>query len=535
MGATVGRVLRGFDAFQTHLENIYEKVLRFSMRAPIVIIVGALIIFFASFVALKYVPKTFLPPQDIGEFQVTLELPAGVSLEKMNGVATEVDKIIRGNKEVLNSLLSVGTREGASNQATFYLNLVPRKQRNYNTTEFKNLIREQLKPYAYASPTVGDFDALGGGQRPFAVYIIGPDLNRLDEISRKVYEALKVHPALTDPTYGNKPGKPEVQIQMDKLKAEKYGVSTSVAGAELRTQVDGATPVVFRENGREYDVRVRMQSDQRDLKKSFDEILVPNINGRLVQLSDVAAAKEDTAPLSINRSDRARYISITSDIAANGPGMGAAVTDVKRMLEEGDTKLPPGYRYQFVGQAESFQELIVNMVTALILSVIFIYLVLASLYESFVVPLTIMVVLPLAVCGAFYSLAITGKSLDINSMIGCILLIGIATKNSILLVDYANQKVREDGLSLSEAMIQAGRTRLRPILMTTVALIAGMLPIAIGLNEVSKQRTPMGVAIIGGLITSTLLSLLVVPAVYSYLERFRMWSSKVLGRMFLAD
>ena len=146
-----------------------------------------------------------------------------------------------------------------------------------------------------------------------------------------------------------------------------------------------------------------------------------------------------------------------------------------------------------------------------------------------------MVVLPLAVCGAFYSLALTGKSLDINSMIGCILLIGIATKNSILLVDYANQKVREDGLSLSEAMIQAGRTRLRPILMTTVALIAGMLPIAIGLNEVSKQRTPMGVAIIGGLITSTLLSLLVVPAVYAYMERFRMWSARILGRMFLAD
>ncbi|MEI8026692.1 MAG: efflux RND transporter permease subunit [Pseudomonadota bacterium] len=535
MGATVGRLLRAFDAFQSHLENVYERILRFSMRAPIVILIGALVIFFASFVALKHVPKTFLPPQDIGEFQVTLELPAGVSLEKMNSVATEVDQLIRSNKEVLNTLLTVGSREGASNSATFYINLVPRKQRTFNTSQFKDHIREQLKPYAYASPTVGDFDALGGGQRPFAVYIIGPDLKRLDELSSKVFQALKTHPALTDPTYGNKPGKPEVQIQLDKAKAEKYGVSTTIAGAELRTQVDGATPVVFRENGREYDIRVRMQEDQRDLKKSFNDILIPNINGRLVQLRDVAVAKEDTAPLSINRSDRARYISITSDIAAGGPGMGAAVTDVKRMLSEGETQLPPGYRYQFVGQAESFQELIVNMVTALVLSIVFIYLVLASLYESFVVPLTIMVVLPLAVCGAFYSLALTGKSLDINSMIGCILLIGIATKNSILLVDYANQKVREEGLSLSEAMIQAGRTRLRPILMTTVALIAGMLPIAIGLNEVSKQRTPMGVAIIGGLITSTLLSLLVVPAVYAYMERFRMWSSKVLGRIFLAD
>lgn len=535
MGATVGRALNAFDKFQTMLENIYEKILRFAMRSPITILFLAFVIFLLSFVALKYVPKTFLPPQDTGEFQVTLELPAGVSLEKMDKVATEVDGVIRSNKEVLNSLLSVGTREGASNQATFFINLVPRKERTYDTSQFKDLIREQLKPFAFASPTVGDFDAMGGGQRPFAVYIIGPDLAVLEDISSRVFEKLKVHPALSDPTYGNKPGKPEIQIQIDKEKAEKLGVSTSMAGAELRALVDGSTPVVFRENGKEYNIRVSLKEDQRDLKKSFNEILIPNINGRLVELRDIATANEAIAPLSINRSDRARYISITSDIASGGPGMGAAVTDVKKMLTEGDTKLPPGYRFQFVGQAESFQELVVNMITALVLSIIFIYLVLASLYESFVVPFTIMVVLPLAVCGAFYSLAITGKSLDINSMIGCILLIGIATKNSILLVDYANQKVRDDGLSLSEAMILAGRTRLRPILMTTVALIAGMLPIAIGLNEVSKQRTPMGVAIIGGLITSTLLSLLVVPAVYSYMERFREWSAKFLGRIFLSE
>ena len=152
---------------------------------------------------------------------------------------------------------------------------MPRKQRTFNTSQFKDHIREQLKPYAYAAPTVGDFDALGGGQRPFAVYIIGPDLKRLDELSSKVFQALKSHPALTDPTYGNKPGKPEVQIQLDKAKAEKYGVSTTIAGAELRTQVDGATPVVFRENSREYDIRVRMQEDQRDLKKSFNDIHEP--------------------------------------------------------------------------------------------------------------------------------------------------------------------------------------------------------------------------------------------------------------------
>lgn len=191
-------------------------------------------------------------------------------------------------------------------------------------------------------------------------------------------------------------------------------------------------------------------------------------------------------------------------------------------------------RYQFVGQAENFQELMSNMIVAAGLGTMFIYFVLASLYESFVTPLTIMLVLPLAICGAFYALAITGSSLDLFSMIGCIMLLGVATKNSILLVDYANQQVRQ-GMSLSEAIIASGKARLRPILMTSFALIAGMVPLAIGLNEASKQRTSMGISVIGGLISSTLLTLVVIPAAYTYIERFRVWSGKIMKRIFVAQ
>jgi HAE1 family hydrophobic/amphiphilic exporter-1 len=179
--------------------------------------------------------------------------------------------------------------------------------------------------------------------------------------------------------------------------------------------------------------------------------------------------------------------------------------------------------YAFVGQAESFNELVESMATAGILAIVFIYLVLASLYESFVTPFTIMLVLPLAACGAFIALFVTRQSLEINSMIGCILLLGVATKNSILLVDTANQLI-DSGMKRTEALIKSGKMRLRPILMTTFALIAGMLPVAIGLNEASKQRTSMGIAIIGGLISSTLLSLVVVPAAFVYIDRFRLWA-----------
>jgi HAE1 family hydrophobic/amphiphilic exporter-1 len=298
--------------------------------------------------------------------------------------------------------------------------------------------------------------------------------------------------------------------------------------------VEGATPAVFRQDGREYDIRVRLQDDQRDIKSAFNETYVPNINFRTVKLSNVANAVETTGPASINRQDRGRYIQIAADVAPDGPGLSKAMSDIKTMFETNEIKLGPGMRYQFVGQAESFVELIQNMTIAVILSVIFIYFVLASLYESFVTPFTIMLVLPLAISGALFALLIMGSSLDLNAMIGCILLLGIATKNSILLVDYATQKVQE-GMDRNQAMIEAGKTRLRPILMTSVALIAGMLPVAYGLNEASKQRTTMGIAVIGGVISSTLLSLVVVPAAFSYIDRFRVWAKTKLGRKFLSD
>jgi HAE1 family hydrophobic/amphiphilic exporter-1 len=194
--------------------------------------------------------------------------------------------------------------------------------------------------------------------------------------------------------------------------------------------------------------------------------------------------------------------------------------------------LPPNMKYQFVGQAENFTELMHSMFMAAFLGIMFIYFVLASLYESFITPFTIMLVLPLAACGAFYALAFTGASLDLFSMIGCIMLLGVATKNSILLVDYTNQKIQE-GKTVRDSIIEAGKARLRPILMTSFALIAGMIPLAIGLSEASKQRTSMGIAVIGGLISSTLLTLVVIPAAYTYIERYRVWSGKVMKKIFI--
>lgn len=531
---TVGVVLDKFNDFQTWLEDIYVGVLKFTLKRPFIVLLASVIIFVASFAALKYVPKTFLPPQDAGEFMVSVDLKPGTSLDGMNEVARQVDEQVRTNKEVLSTLLTVGDKNGQPEKADIFVTLVPSKERKgIRTSDVKANVREQMKKFAFANPVVKDFDAVGGGQRPFNINIVGDDMKEIEKYSDMLFQKIKHHPALLDVVTSSRPGKPEFQVIPDRFKAERLGVSTTLMGAELRTQVEGSTPAVFRELGEEYDIRVRMIDSQRDIKGAFNNIYVPNINNSLIRLNAVSKPLDTEGPANINRQDRGRYIQLSADVAPNGPGMGGAITDINRILQE-EIKLPSNMRYQFVGQAENFQELMVNMVVAGALGIMFIYFVLASLYESFVTPFTIMLVLPLAMCGAFYALALTGASLDLFSMIGCIMLLGVATKNSILLVDYAHQQV-EGGMSLYDAVLASGKARLRPILMTSFALIGGMLPLAIGLNEASKQRTSMGIAVIGGLISSTLLTLVVIPAAYSYIERFRVWSGNIMKKIFVAS
>lgn len=527
--AMMERMLKAFDRFQTWLEDVYVKILEITMARPKLVLFTALGIFIFSLFITKYIPKTFLPAQDNGEFMVALDLPPGTSLEKMDKVAKEVDEVLRKEKEVFQTVLTVGNSNGEQNKASAFVEMIPAKKRKINTSDFKALIREKLKPFAYANPVVKDQDRSGGGQRPFTLNIVGSDQAMLEKEAKFVMDKLKVHPALLDVDTSFRAGKPEIQIDIDPIKAARVGVLNTQVGSELRALIEGVTPAVFRENGREYDVRIRLKENQRDVRENLQTLRIPAMNQRLTYLRLFANVKEAQGPTTINRQDRVRYIQITGDINPKGPGMGGAIADVKKLLDV-DHKLPQGMRYKFVGQAENFQELMINIVLAMGLGILFIYMVLASLYESFIIPFTIMLVLPLAACGAFYALWATQSSLDLFSMIGCVMLLGIATKNSIILVDYINQSI-QSGMTLHDAILKAGKNRLRPILMTSFALIAGMLPVAIGLNEASKQRTSMGVAIIGGLISSTLLTLVVVPAAYGYIEKLRLWGNRTFGSM----
>lgn len=359
--------------------------------------------------------------------------------------------------------------------------------------------------------------------------LVSADPKALEEAGTRIYEKLKVDPRLKDVDTNYRPGKPEMQVHVKPGAAKQYGINTKTMGTELRAQIEGFTPAKFREAGREYEVRVRLLPEQRNLEQSFNKVYVPNVNRKLVKLSDVADGKLTVGPASIERQDRGRYIQVTASLAP-GVGLGEVVDDLVKSMTIGESALPTSVRYSFAGDAENMSELVTSTVLALAFAILFIYLILASLYESFITPITIMVALPLALSGAFFALFVMNETLTLFAVFGFFMLIGVAGKNGILLVDYTNQMMAE-GRTRAEALVIAGKTRLRPILMTSFALIAGTLPVAIGLNEASKSRTAMGVAIIGGMISSTILTLIVVPAVFTYVDRFRVWANKLGAKL----
>jgi len=348
--------------------------------------------------------------------------------------------------------------------------------------------------------------------------IKGEDLDVLNQYSNRLIEKLRAINDLTEIKTSMEQGVPEVQIRMDERRMLMAGVNNKTAGTELRYQVEGAVAGKFRDKGLEYDIRVRLKPDQRDLRAGFNDTRVPNMQNRQIPLSLIASATNATGPSIIIRQDRARSVQISANLNKGG-AIGTAIDRTKEIIEK-ELPLPEGVTYGFIGQADSFQDMIKNIIMAFVLSITFIYLVLASLYESFITPFTILLALPPALSGAIFALYFTGKMMDMYSMIGIIMLLGLVTKNSILMVDFALHGVRE-GMSRKEAIMEAGVVRLRPILMTTFAMLAGTLPVAIGAGEAAKYRTGMGVAIMGGLIVSTMITLVVVPAVFEYIDIFR--------------
>jgi hydrophobic/amphiphilic exporter-1 (mainly G- bacteria), HAE1 family len=526
----LNRLLNAFDKFQTFLEDTYESVLRWTVNHRKTVLGVAIVGFFASMYSGKYIAKTFLPPNDLGEFSVSLENPVGTSLEGTHAYAKKIEQVIKSLPEVNLVALTVGSTTFESNKADFYVHLVDKKARHGQSTEdIKTKLRAEFKKYSgEAILAVTDVDISGGGQKPLNLFLVGDDLDQLATYTLALQKKIQAIPGLIDVDTNFRAGSPEYHVVFDRDKSEALGISTVQAGGELRNRTEGVVPAVYHKNGIEYDIRVMFSEEEKDLMKNFNTTFVPNQNMNMVPLSRVSTAEKVTGYSQINRQNKGRYISITANLGPGGQ-LGAATAEIDKLLA-GEMKPPVGITYRYDGQAKDFVELMTNMSVAMGFGVILIYLVLSSLYESFITPFTILLALPLAISGAFGALLIFNKSIDIFSIIGLILLMGVAAKNSILLVDYTKHMLAE-GLEMNEALIKACRTRLRPILMTSLALIASTLPIAIGVTALGTQRQSMGVAIIGGVVSSTLLTLIVVPAAFAYIEGFRVWSGVKIAKL----
>jgi HAE1 family hydrophobic/amphiphilic exporter-1 len=516
--------------FQIILVERYEKVIRWSLRHRGLVVVTALILFIGSLYLSTFIKKEFMAPSDIGTYQVKIETPPGTSLETTLERAKEVEKIIKSHPENKDIAMMVGGSQmgGGSNQATFYVEMTPSRTRKIITSKMKQVVREELLAHEkdYLAK-VQDMQMMHmGSEAAFNMSVNGDDLPTILKVANDVKKEFAKIPDLVDLDLDSREGNPELRFVLKPEKLRRLGASSIAVGTELRYLVDGNVPARFREADDEYDIRVFLEKGQRNLSAWYKDVRVPNNNYNLVRLADVAEPVRAVGLTKVTRRDRTRYINVMGNIGLKGT-IGSVQADAEKIMKK--MKLPEGVTYKFWGTYEYFEEMIRNVTIAMVLAVIFMYMVLASLYESIVMPLLIMTALPLAFIGAFVALALTGQNLTMFSMIGLILLLGLVAKNSILLVDYSMQLMRR-GVPRDEALVAAGKVRLRPILMTTIALIAGMLPLAFALTEVGKFRQSMGITVIGGLISSLLLTLVLIPALYGWFDDFRKWSRRKLGR-----
>ena len=513
IGRAVGQFDRGFEA----LGRGYVRALRWSLRHRITTMVVAVLAFFGSFALVPAVGVEFVPAVDESEFRVEIETPVGSSLAYTEGKIRQVDRILRTFPEVTRTYATInaGTDANGVNSASIAVQMVPPDQRDRRPPDMTLPVREALRAVPGIEVTVGAAGGFGGIAAPVQVNLSGDSFAVLGPLSDRLIAALRDVPGLVDVESSVELAQPVLGIQVNRAAASDLGVSLSQVGETLRPMLGGQVVGDWTApDGRNFTITVRLPEDLRQDVTALGSLPVAQAGGQgLVRLDQVADIVESFGPSEITRADLARTVTITANLS--GATLGEVLPAVNAVVAGLD--LPPGYRATMGGDAEELAETGATAAQALLLAIIFIYLVLASQFGSFLQPVAIMASLPLALIGVMVGLLVGGSTLNMFSMIGFIMLMGLVTKNAILLVDNANQRRRE-GMHLYDALVAAGITRFRPIVMTTLAMIFGMLPLALSLHEGSGQNAPMAHAVIGGLISSSVLTLVVVPVALTYLD-----------------
>jgi HAE1 family hydrophobic/amphiphilic exporter-1 len=540
---TIGRVTHLFDRLTETLSRAYQRILRWSLTHKGATLAIASATFVASFFVIPLLGAEFVPKADFSETQLNFYTPVGSSLELTETRARQIDAALRELPEVQYTVTTINSGQAAGKiYGAVYVRLVDRHLRTRSIDQMAVPLRARLASIPGITITnIGVTDLGGGKSLQFSVQ--GADLAELERLSRLITPKLLAIPGLVDLDTTLKPDKPTVAIDVKRDAASDVGLNVNALATSLRTMVAGTTVGNWRApDGENYDVNVRLSPESRisiaDLQRTpITLAAAADGSPRSVRLSQVADVSASTGPNQINRRDLNREINF--DANAYGRSAGDVSADIKRALDA--VPWPPGYRYTFGGSTKNMNESFQYAVGALALAIVFIYMILASQFKSFLQPLALMSALPLTLIGVVLALLMFRSTLNMFSIIGIVMLMGLVTKNAILLVDFAirarhGEHAGEHGqdhevapLDRDAALLLAAKVRLRPILMTTLAMIFGMVPLAFALSEGSEQRAPMGQAVIGGVITSSLLTLVVVPVIYCYLDDLANWARRTLS------
>ena len=515
----LGRVMAGIEHGVEKAHVVYGRLLEWSLLNRKKVLALALAVFIGSFFLLPMVGTEMMPETDEGRTSFRLTTPVGSSLAYTDAKTRQVEEILKGYKDVEFVTANIGTGEGR-NVGRVEVRLVDRhKVKRMPQKEFEAKVRDQIR-------RIPGIELAVGYNRPIWINLLGPNNDELERISNEVLEKFAKIKGIADLESSLKANNPAITIKVNNEAASDLGLTVQQIGAAVRPFVAGdVISHWLGPDGQNYDVNVQLPQSGRRITADLGELYVassrvsPDGSPILVPLRQVVEFQSSTSPQIIKRQDLQRRIGIYANVEGRPAGdVGKETQEVLKTIQ-----LPPGYRFDVAGQQQEMEDSFNAALAALGMAVIFIYIILASQFGSFLQPVAIMSALPFTLVGVFLALLLTGTTLNIFSIIGIIMLMGLVTKNAILLVDFTNQGLRE-GKSRHDAILAAGQVRLRPILMTTLAMIFGMLPMAIGSADGGEQNAPMGRAVIGGVITSTLLTLIVVPVIFTYLD--------TLGRKF---
>ncbi|SQC01141.1 cation/multidrug efflux pump [Clostridium tetanomorphum] len=476
-------------------------------------IVFIMIVFSISLIPMKFINSEFIPQTDQSSLTINLSLTPGSSLNKTNEKIVQVENYLKTLPEVKDYFSTVGNNNNKAS-GEIIVQLVSKNQRKKS----QNKIAQEVRDWGKKLPGV-DFNisekqmGSGGSSKPIVINIMGNNSDTLKDLSNKIESLINTIPGVIDVSNSSKTKSSELKVKVDRLAASQYGVSISDVASLLRTGIEGTTAGTYRTKDDEYDIKLKFTKNEIKTTEDVGSIKITNSSGQQIPLSQIASIVQEDGQQSISREDRQDIVTVSSNI--QGRVLSEVSGDINKKLKF--ISVPTGYSINFGGSQEQMTDAFSALIKALAASIILVYMILVVLYESFLTPFIRMLALPCAIIGALFALAITGKSLNLMSMIGLIMLDGLASKNGTLLIDYTNTLMK-NGMSLKDALIESGVTRLRPIIMTSVTMIVGMLPAALSLAEGSETKSSMAVVVIGGMIVSTILSPIVLPVVYTIMD-----------------